>query len=132
MVHRATLCLHAGREAFGGWAGSKADLDGRIVAARQAAAKQAGADVTEVQVMPAWTLHDFRRLISTTVHDRLGVPPHIVEAILGHVGHQAGTAGRYNLALYRAEKARALALWAGHVETIVGGREGRVVAFGRR
>jgi integrase len=119
-----------GARGFADWAGSKADLDARIVAARRAAA--AGADVAEIQAMPAWTPHDFRRLISTTMHDRLGVAPHIVEAILGHVGHQAGTAGRYNLALYRAEKARALALWGAHVEAIVTGTEHRVVAFERR
>jgi integrase len=126
------LVFGRGARGFADWAGSKADLDGRIVAARQAAAKQAGADVAEIQPMPAWTPHDFRRLISTTMHDRLGVAPHIVEAILGHVGHQAGTAGRYNLALYRAEKVRALTLWGAHVETIVTGRERRVVAFERR
>jgi integrase len=126
------LVFGRGARGFADWAGSKAELDGRIVAARQAASKQAGADVAEAQPMPAWTPHDFRRLISTTMHDRLGVAPHIVEAILGHVGHQAGTAGRYNLALYRAEKVRALTLWGAHVETIVTRRERRVVAFERR
>jgi integrase len=126
------LVFGRGARGFADWVGSKTDLDGRILAARQAAAKQAGADVAEVKPMPAWTPHDFRRLISTTMHDRLGVAPHIVEAILGHVGHQAGTAGRYNLALYRAEKVRALTLWGAHVETIVTGRERRVVAFERR
>ena len=65
--------------------------------------------------MLAWTLHDFRRLISTTMHERLGILPHVVEAILGHVGHQAGTPGKYDLATYRDEKRRALERWAEHL-----------------
>src|SRR5262249_20682758 len=80
-----------GKRGFSDWVGSKADLDKRINQARQAAG---------AEPMPQWTIHDFRRLISTALHDRLGTMPHVVEAVLGHVGHQAGTAGRYNLALY--------------------------------
>jgi hypothetical protein len=70
-------------------------------------------------------LHDFRRLISTTLHDQLGVAPHVVESILGHVGHKAGTAGRYNLALYREEKRRAFERWAEYVGDIVSGKIGQ-------
>ena len=81
--------------------------------------------------MPGWTLHDFRRLISTAMHDRLGVLPHVVESVLGHVGHQAGTPGRYNLALYRADKAAALARWAELVLALVEGRDSNVVPLQR-
>ena len=60
----------------------------------------------------------------------LGVQPHIVEAVLGHVsGHKAGVAGVYNKAAYAAEKAAALALWAEHVLAIVEGRAAKVVSF---
>jgi integrase len=103
------LVFGRGARGFADWVGSKADLDKRIRAAR----------ATD---MPAWTLHDFRRLVSTTMHDRLGIAPHVVEAILGHVGHQAGTAGRYNLALYREEKRRVLERWAAHIEALVSGK----------
>jgi len=110
-----------GRQGFNDWAGSKIDLDRRIAEARRAA----GADaITE------WTLHDFRRLISTAMHDHLGIMPHVVEAVLGHVGHQGGTAGRYNLALYRAEKAAALTRWANYVLAVVEGQEQKVVTLG--
>ena len=79
--------------------------------------------------MQEWTLHDFRRLISTTMHDRFGVMPHVVESVLGHVGHRSGTAGRYNLALYRAGKAAALTRWADYVLAVVKGDEQKVVAL---
>ena len=79
--------------------------------------------------MPAWTLHDCRRLISTALHEKLSVQPHVVESILGHLGHQAGTPGRYNLSSYRAEKAVALRRWAELVSAIVEGRESKVVAL---
>jgi integrase len=67
-----------------------------------------------------WRLHDLRRTVSTMMHDRLGVLPHVVEAVLNHVsGHKAGVAGTYNVAEYRGEKAAALARWAAHVEAVV-------------
>ena len=45
----------------------------------------------------------------TTMHERLGVMPHVVEAALGHVdGHRSGVSGIYNQAsLFRAPARRA-------------------------
>jgi hypothetical protein len=52
--------------------------------------------------------------------DRLGVLPHIVEAVLNHVsGHRAGVAGIYNHARYEAGVRAALRAWADHVNAIV-------------
>ena len=118
-----TLCdlvFGRGKGGFNDWAGSKADLDKRINQARQAA----GADP-----VPDWVVHDFRRLVSTAMHDRLKIMPHVVEAVLGHVGHQGGVAGRYNLALYRSQKATALTRWADYVLAVVKGHEQKVVAL---
>jgi integrase len=112
------LVFGRGKQGFNDWAGAKVDLDRRIAQARNAA----GADP-----IPDWTLHDFRRLISTAMHDRLGIMPHVVEVVLGHVGHQGGTAGRYNLALYRVDKASALERWAQLVSDIVDDRKHNVV-----
>jgi integrase len=112
------LIFGRGKQGFNDWAGSKIDLGRRIKQVRHAAG---------VEPMPDWTVHDFRRLVSTAMHGRLGVMPHVVEAVLGHVGHQGGTAGRYNLALYRSEKASALNGWAQLVADIVAGRERKVV-----
>jgi integrase len=102
-----------GRNGFAAWGDGKARLDRNILAAGVS--------------MPPWVLHDFRRYLSTTMHERLGIQPHIVEAILGHVGHQAGVAGRYNKSTYLAEKANALSRWAEHLKSIIEGGPPKVV-----
>ena len=91
--------------AFGSWGRAKERLDRKL-----------GNDVAP------WRLHDLRRLVSTTMHDKLGIQPHVVESILGHTGHQSGTAGVYNKADYLDERRRALEKWADHVEGIVTGK----------
>ncbi|MBB4396682.1 site-specific integrase [Bradyrhizobium sp. ERR14] len=93
---------------FSGWSKSKAALDARILEALGKA-------------LPAWTLHDIRRSAATRMADRLGVLPHIVEAVLNHVsGHRAGVAGVYNRARYAEEMCNALERWSEHVAAIVG------------
>jgi integrase len=90
---------------FAGWSKSKAAIDARISAASGP--------------VPAWTIHDLRRTAATIMADRLGVLPHIVEAILNHIsGHRAGVAGVYNRARYEAEVREALQRWADYVEGI--------------
>ena len=92
---------HVGQSGFQGWSKAKAELDARLR-------------------LPAWRLHDLRRTTSTIMHDRLDVPPHIVEAVLGHVsGHKAGVAGHYNYAKYQQAKRAALTLWADHLAKVV-------------
>jgi len=102
---------------YSGWSKSKAALDARIHAARQKEANPS----EEAEPLPAWRLHDLRRTAATVMADRLGVLPHIVEAVLNHVsGHRAGVAGIYNHARYEAEIRAALCAWADHVNAIVG------------
>jgi integrase len=117
-----TPCDHVfgrGQQGFNDWAGSKIDLDRRIAQVRTAAGVEQIAD---------WTLHDFRRVISTTMNEGLSVPPHIVEVILGHSGaHKKGSASPYNLATYRADRAAALTRWAAFVSDNVAGRKQKVV-----
>ncbi|WP_229159127.1 tyrosine-type recombinase/integrase [Bradyrhizobium brasilense] len=103
--------LHRG---FSGWSKSKAALDERIAAALG-------------EPLPHWTVHDLRRSASTVMADRLGVLPHIVEAILNHVsGHRAGVAGVYNRARYAAEMREALQRWAQHVAALPAHRPAKV------
>jgi integrase len=103
------------RGGFQGWSWRRKDLDVRIGGQR-----------------PTWTLHDLRRLASTTMHQELGIAPHVVEAILAHA--VGGIAGVYNVADYIDEKRRALQRWADHVDATVTGKRkwGAVVNLRRR
>jgi integrase len=83
---------------------SKVDFDARIAEARG-------------EPISGWTLHDFRRVASTTMHERLGVEPHIVEAILGHTNGEP-VAKIYNQADYFDLRRAALEVWATFVLTL--------------
>jgi integrase len=97
---------------FSGWSDCKAALEERLLAARSSANRRA-------KPLPDWRLHDLRRTAATIMADKLGVLPHIIEAVLNHVsGHRAGVAGVYNRARYEAEMRDALERWAEHVEAI--------------
>lgn len=74
-----------------------------------------------------WTPHDIRRTAATGMAE-IGIPPHIVEAVLNHIsGFRAGVAGIYNRALYEPEKRNALDRWAAHLGAIVAGKTSKVV-----
>ncbi len=106
------LVFGHGSGPFSGWSDSKAALDQRLLEARQATNPKA-------KPLPDWRIHDLRRTTATIMADRLGVLPHIVEAILNHVsGHRAGVAGIYNRATYAREMREALERWADYVEAI--------------
>jgi integrase len=108
-----------GQRGFSGWSRCKERLDERIE-------KELG------ESLPHWTPHDMRRTMSTLMNDRLGVLPHVVEAILNHVsGAKGGVAGVYNKALYLRERAEALNLWADHLASIVQGRENNITPLKR-
>src|SRR5262249_45890091 len=97
------------RRGFSGWSKSKLALDARIHTARTMVDARA-------KPLPHWTLHDLRRTAATMMTDRLGVLPHIVEAILNHMsGHRAGVAGIYNRARYQVEMRGALERWTQHL-----------------
>ena len=78
-------------------------------------------------VTKEWVVHDLRRTAATLMSDRLGIAPHVVEAILNHQsGSKRGVAGVYNRSQYLGEKKQALERWADYVTALV---EGRGVAF---
>ena len=90
---------------------------------------RAKANLNKVVKIPSWRIHDLRRVCSTGMNE-IGIEPHIVEAILGHVsGTRGGIAGRYNYALYESQKANALNRWAESVAAIVEDRESNVTPF---
>jgi integrase len=126
---RPYLFGRGGRTPFSGWSRSKERLDDRI--ARQRAEQRLGRPLKdEEEPMPedrpqAWTLHDLRRSLVTYMADReeLGIEPHIIEAVVGHVsGHKGGVAGTYNRAAYREQKKAALQAWANWLEATVEGQ----------
>ena len=105
---------------FSGWSRSKTALDTRLAEALG-------------EPLPHWTVHDLRRSASTVMADRLGVLPHIVEAILNHVsGHRAGVAGVYNRARYAAEMREALERWAEHVTALPAQKPAHVATVQRQ
>ena len=100
---------------FGGFGKAKQQLDQRM--------RANGIELEN------WSLHDLRRALSTHMHDELGIQPHVVEAVINHVGHKAGTPGVYNKATYAKEKAIALARYAEFLLAAVEGRDSKVLAF---
>ena len=91
------LVFGRGAKGFGGWTKSKARLDERA------------------KLSQPWIHHDIRRSAATGLA-RLGVLPHTVEAVLGHVsGFRAGVASTYNKYAYETEKRQALDLWGKHI-----------------
>ncbi len=74
-----------------------------------------------------WTLHDLRRTVRTGLA-RLGVRDEIAERVIGHAvrDHLLATYDRSD----RLEEMReALAMWAGHVLELVGGRTAEIPAL---
>jgi integrase len=95
-----------GLRGYNDWGKAKARLDARIAA--------------DGSPLAQFTIHDLRRTVATGMADRLGILPHIVEAVLNHAsGHKAGVAGIYNRARYADEVRDALRRWSLEVSRIV-------------
>ena len=102
-----------GSTPFSGFSRAKEILDREIFAARRATDPDA-------EPMPNWTFHDLRRT-ATTGMARLGVYPHIADAILNHKdGSIRGVAAVYNRHAYLDERRCALEEWEDKVLQAVG------------
>jgi integrase len=77
-----------------------------------------------------WVLHDIRRTVATKMGD-LGVPPHIVEEVIGHRASKRGAFAPYNWATYQNEVRVATLRWSDHVQALVEGTEPKVVTLKR-
>ncbi len=71
-----------------------------------------------------WTLHDLRRTLSTGMND-MGIPPHIVELLLGHA--LPGVMAVYNRSQYLPEKLDALNKWMERLDVLAGNHENVVI-----
>ena len=102
-----------GRTPISGWSKTKGRLDRKL------------------PDLPHWTFHDLRRTAVTGMSE-LGIPPHIIEAVINHQsGTKAGVAATYNRATHKAEKKLTLQRWADHVAALVEGRTPKVVQLQR-
>ena len=117
------LVFGTGHGGFSGWSQSKARLNAKLV-----------------EIEP-WVIHDLRRAFSTHLNE-IGVLPHVVEAILGHVsgvetnlghvsGAKGGVAGVYNLAAYEPDKRVAMLRWDERLMAAVDGRDTNITPFKR-
>jgi integrase len=77
-----------------------------------------------------FNLHDLRRT-ATTLLAQLGIAPHVVDRVLGHVPHGV-TAEVYNLYEYAAEKRSALDVLAERVAALKAGEPAKIVPITRR
>ena len=59
----------------------------------------------------------------TAMNEQLGIPPHIVEAVVNHMSGlaKAGVAGVYNRALYLRERREALERWGAYISALTSG-----------
>jgi len=69
-----------------------------------------------VNLKEPWTLHDLRRTVRTGL-GKLGVQPHIAEAVLNHLPPKL--IRTYDRNTYAAEKREALDKWAAHLKVAI-------------
>lgn len=80
--------------------------------------------------IPPFVIHDLRRTAASGMA-RLGIAPHVVEAVLNHrSGAVSGIAKVYNRHDYAAEKRAALEAWGRYVLSLTGPAKDNVVALG--
>ena len=110
-----------GRRPVTCFSSNKRELDRAMLAVARAERADA--------IVKPWRLHDLRRTAATGMAE-IGIPPHVVEAVLNHVsGFRAGVAGTYNRAAYGPEKKAALERWATHVAGLVSGKRATVISI---
>jgi integrase len=82
-----------------------------------------------VSLKEPWTLHDLRRTVRTGM-GRIGVLPHVAEAVLNHLPPKL--IRTYDRNTYAAEKRDALERWASHLAVAIGQASGANVTTLRK
>lgn len=86
---------------FNGWSKAKKTLD-------------------QICPLAHWTLHDLRRTFST-IHGRIGTPPHIAERLVNHVdGVASDVEQTYDLYTYLPEMRKAMDAYEAEILRIIG------------
>jgi integrase len=110
-----------------GFSRAKAAIDKVIVEVLKEQSAERGDDPAEVKSPAGWVFHDMRRTAASGMAE-IGIPPHVVEAVLNHrSGTIKGVAAVYNRYNYAPEKRQALDAWARRLDAIVSGAPARNV-----
>ncbi|MFQ6186333.1 tyrosine-type recombinase/integrase [Sinorhizobium meliloti] len=111
------LLSTTGETPISGFSRAKKAIDAEMLTIAEEEAAALGLKQEDVK-LEGWTLHDLRRTAASGMA-RLGVPVHVVEAVLNHQsGSIKGVAKIYNRYEYLDEKRQALEGWAGHLRLI--------------
>ena len=103
-----------GRSPIQAFSQIKTKLNAAILANRQA-------DDPGAEPINNWRWHDLRRTCATGLA-KLGIAPHVTEAMLNHrSGAIQGVARVYNRHNYLIEARRATAAWEAHIQHLVAG-----------
>ncbi|MBY3614969.1 tyrosine-type recombinase/integrase [Rhizobium bangladeshense] len=101
-----------------GYGRAKKNLDAEMLKIAKEEATAIGQSADKVELEP-WTFHDLRRTAASGMA-RLGVPVHVVEAVINHrSGSIKGVAAVYNRYDYAEEKRSALTAWSTYVAQLV-------------
>jgi integrase len=112
-----------GRSPTGSWSRIKKMLDDAM---RAEAKKEHGTDVT----IEPFVLHDIRRTAASGMA-AIGIRTEVIERALNHTsGSFRGVAGIYQRDPLTDDVRAALVKWAEHIERIISGETGKVVAIG--
>lgn len=107
-----------GATPISGYSNAKERLDALVLRTARQEATEAGQDAAAIS-LASWRLHDLRRTAASGMA-RMGVPVHIIEAVLNHrSGAISGVAAIYNRHSYLPEKRHALEAWASHITDLV-------------
>ncbi len=107
-----------------GFSRSRELIQRATLAELRKAAIERGEDPQKVEAPKPWTLHDLRRTCASGMAG-IGIPPHVVEAVLNHKnGTIKGVAKVYNRYNYASEERNALDAWARRLDAIVKGATG--------
>lgn len=121
-----------GKTPVSGFSRAKSAIDKAIVKQLRKDAEATGGDLNAVVPPERWTLHDCRRTAASGMAE-IGIPPHVVEAVLNHKsGTIKGVAAVYNRYSYATEKRHSLDAWARRLAEIVGGEKAPVNVVDRR
>ncbi|MCH4546814.1 tyrosine-type recombinase/integrase [Rhizobium changzhiense] len=102
-----------------GYGRAKKNIDAEMLKIAREEAEALGQSAAKAEFEP-WTFHDLRRTAASGMA-RLGVPVHVVEAVINHrSGSIKGVAAVYNRYDYAEEKRAALIAWADHVKRLTG------------